>query len=341
METENKNTLIALESLNPIEVYNPGNIDTVLEKIFSEVKSQKTDISTDKGRKEIASLAYKVSRSKTFLDDLGKKLGEEAKAKLDAINSERKKVRDRLDTLKDEVRKPLTDWEDAEKNRVLAHETGLSKIIELGQMAENHWHNHSKEELADFLGSIKALNQTDWQEFQARATLASTEAASKVEASIVKRSKWEAEQAELARLRAAEAERIQKERDEKIARDAAEKAKRDAEEVAKKQAEDVERRERAAAREKAELEQRLQESERKAKRDQEAAVERERLRIENERLEAQKAEEQRERNKKHAAKINGEVLKALISESAISEEVGKIIVAKIAMGKIPHTKISY
>jgi len=34
------------------------------------------------------------------------------------VDAERKRMRDKLDALKDQVRKPLTDWENAEESRI-------------------------------------------------------------------------------------------------------------------------------------------------------------------------------------------------------------------------------
>ena len=64
--------LIVLESLNPIEVFTNNGLDKIIDKIEADIKSIVTDATTKKGRDEIASLAYKVARSKTTLDDMGK-----------------------------------------------------------------------------------------------------------------------------------------------------------------------------------------------------------------------------------------------------------------------------
>src|SRR5258708_3289999 len=73
----------------------------------------------------MASLASKVARSKTALNEMGKNLVSELKAKTGAIDSERRTIRERLDALKDEVRRPLTDWKNADKERIWAHEKAI------------------------------------------------------------------------------------------------------------------------------------------------------------------------------------------------------------------------
>ena len=50
------------------------NLDSILAEIESLATNFTPDISTAKGRKLIASQAYAVSRTKTFIDGLGKEL---------------------------------------------------------------------------------------------------------------------------------------------------------------------------------------------------------------------------------------------------------------------------
>jgi hypothetical protein len=66
-------------------------------------------------------MAHKVARSKTYIDNAGKDLVAELKALPKQIDESRRVVRERLDALKDEVRRPLTEWE-AEQERIKAEE---------------------------------------------------------------------------------------------------------------------------------------------------------------------------------------------------------------------------
>lgn len=105
---------LCLQNKTAAEIYMSG-LDEILEKIRKEATAETFDISTKTGREAMASNAYKVARSKTLIDDMGKKLGEDARKTLDAINADRKKAVDYLNALKDEVRAPLTALENAEK----------------------------------------------------------------------------------------------------------------------------------------------------------------------------------------------------------------------------------
>jgi len=82
-----------------------------LAQIRAEIDAFVPDVSTKKGRDAIASMAYKVAKSKTALDGLGKELVAELKQIPALIDAERKRMRDTLDAWRDEVRKPVDDWE--------------------------------------------------------------------------------------------------------------------------------------------------------------------------------------------------------------------------------------
>lgn len=350
--------LVVVEKLTPMVVFAPGGVNDILDKITREVRSAHTDISTKAGREAVASLAYKVARSKTALDEMGKELVAEWKTKAAAVDTERRTIRDRLDALKDEVRKPLTDWENAEKQRIADHEQAL---VSLAGMA----HFDVPPSAADIkfrLDALLALPARDWEEFAKRG--ADTEAATTValerqHAEAVKR---EAEAAELARLRAEQAAREQKERDDRIAAEAAERARVEAEAKAKREAEEaaakaeterkrveqekadaIARAEKAEADRKAaaaKAEQDAKDAAEAAERKQQQAIEAERKRVADEAAKVAAETAKREADKKHRAKINNEVLAAL-TLLGVEAELGKAIVGAIAKGEVPHTKIAY
>lgn len=120
--------LAVVQKLTPAVVFAPGGVQDILHKITREVRSAQTDISTKAGREAVASLAYKVARSKTALDEMGKTLVADWKSRSAAVDAERRTIREKLDELKDEVRKPLTDWENAEKQRINTHELAIAAI---------------------------------------------------------------------------------------------------------------------------------------------------------------------------------------------------------------------
>jgi len=103
--------LVEVRQMDAAVLFVGDGMDKLLKGIEERVSSHKADVSTSKGRDDLKSVAYQVSRAKTLIDNFGKSESEEAKKVIDRINPIRKIARDFLDALKERVRKPLTDWE--------------------------------------------------------------------------------------------------------------------------------------------------------------------------------------------------------------------------------------
>jgi vacuolar-type H+-ATPase subunit I/STV1 len=354
--------LMVLENINPIEVFSNNGLDSIIDKIEAEVKSVVTDPTTPKGRDEIKSLAYKVARSKTVIDDMGKALTEDWKKKSAAVDAERKRARERLDEIKEEVRKPLTEYENIEKQRVESLKTRLNDIDALIQSG---WAN--QEELSERLNSAKSISVDGWQEFTDQAMLKKKQAVSFFEAELEKLVKYNEQQVELEKLR----EEQRKQQEEKIAAEAAAKARLEAEAVAKIEQERIETEKKQAelraadekaradkaeadriasekaASEAAELA--LIKAEKDAKDAAELALKKERDRLIREQEAMAEAAAKREADLEHKASINREARTALIkvvsdvinSTSDKELEISHAIVVAIAKGEIPHVKINY
>jgi len=109
---EETGTALALIRTQPAAlIYAPGVLAGLVERIKSEVRRELAtlDVSRPKDKARIISLAANVASAKVSLDDAGKTLGEEARKQIDAINADRKWMREVLDPFKIEVRKPVTD----------------------------------------------------------------------------------------------------------------------------------------------------------------------------------------------------------------------------------------
>ena len=113
--------LVAVDQLNPVELFEKDGLKSVLDELQKRALDFTADVSTPSGRKEIASQAYKVARSKTLIDDMGKNHTKELRAALKSVDAKRKEARDFCDGLKQEVRQDLTDWE-AEQERIAQEE---------------------------------------------------------------------------------------------------------------------------------------------------------------------------------------------------------------------------
>ena len=105
------NALIVAEKLDVTVVFSDKGMAKLLDEIKTKVIAHVPNITTEQGRKDIISLAYKITRSKTLIDDLGKGVVADWKKKAKLIDEHRKTARDFLDDLKNTARQPLTDWE--------------------------------------------------------------------------------------------------------------------------------------------------------------------------------------------------------------------------------------
>lgn len=334
-----------------------GGAKALFDRIAEQARSVVPDLSTDKGRKAIASMARKVASTKTAFDAHGKELKEQYTVITNKIDADRKLFRDACDALRDEIRKPLTDWEQAEKDRIAKHEAAIRAVRSL---YDENTANQEAHVIKGYIFDIEKLEiDSFFEEFEQEAKLAKFETLEKLHTALVAREKYEAEQAELERLRKAEQERLQRERDEQIAKEAAEKATREAEEKARLEAERVARDKQEAEQREArlqaekeaallreeQLKQQAIEREKQAEIDRKNAVEQERLRIEAEnkaKADAELKEQQaREANKAYMKKISNEALKGLMEIEGISEELGKEILQAIHKGEVPHVSIKF
>jgi len=122
--------LVPIENVNALQLFDKEGkfLDGMLVGIRTEAMSFVPDLSTVDGRKFIAATAYNVARSKTTIDKAGKDLVAEQKAAIKEIDNRRKHSREYLDELRDEVRKPLTDWE-AEQEKIAQAEADADKLV--------------------------------------------------------------------------------------------------------------------------------------------------------------------------------------------------------------------
>ena len=317
--------LVVIEKKNAMAVFtNNDQLDPLIEAIEKEARSLVPDVTTKKGRDAIASMAHKVARSKTYIDNAGKALVAELKALPKQIDESRRVVRERLDALKDEVRRPLTEWE-AEQERIKSEES------------MNALHAEALEMNIKFDQELAAKFEADH------------------EMALLMNDAFDREQAD----KAAEAERQRIAHEEEIKRQAEEKAKREAAEQAQREIDAAAAREREAilAKERAEREQR--EAAERAEREKQAAVEAERRKAQEEadriRREAEqreqarlaeekrKADEQarREADVKHRKAVGTEIVKALLANTSITRDQAIEVLTAVKDGRIPHTGISY
>lgn len=262
MKTESLE-LAVIDTQNAVQIFTGGGMAAVLDGIEAKVRAIKLDPSTATGREEIRSVSYKIARTKTALDAEGKRLTEGWREATAKVNAERKKSAERLENLQEEVRKPLTEFENKEKARVSAHEEALREITGLQAMIQS-CPNMSLDLLLEHQADFnRMLPGYQWEEFAARAKDARSTCDKYLSSRIEDRKRFEAEQEELARLRKAQSDRLQRERDERLKAEAAETARMQAERKAKADADAEARRVIEAAekeRERVELKRKVEEN---------------------------------------------------------------------------------
>lgn len=187
------------------------------------------ELKTNKGREAYASMAYKIAKSKTALDAVGKKLSAEQKEVPKLIDAERKRVWDKLELWQKEVRKPLDDWQAAEDKRVDAHNDGIQAIKNLAVFTETPTAAFVAQIIEDL--ELVALDDS-WQEFLPEAAQAKDKSLKALKSMLADRTKVEADLAAIAKFNEEQAIRDQQERDAAIAREAVENAQREAEQRA-------------------------------------------------------------------------------------------------------------
>lgn len=317
--------LVVIEKKNAMAVFTSNDqLDPLIEAIEKEARSLVPDVTTKKGRDAIASMAHKVARSKTYIDNAGKDLVAELKALPKQIDESRRVVRERLDALKDEVRRPLTEWE-AEQERIKAEEAMLALHVEALAMNE------------EFDRQLAARIESDH------------------EMALLMNDAFDREQAD----KAAEAERQRIAREEEIKRLAAAAAAREVEQRAQREREEAAHREAVLKAQAEQAERDRIAAEQKAEADKQAAIEAERRKAQEEadriRREAEqreqarlaeekrKADEQarREADVKHRKTVGTDIVKALVANTSITRDQAIEVLTAIKDGNIPHTGISY
>ena len=336
-----------------VEAYKTeGGTQSLFDRIAEQARSVVPDLSTDKGRKAIASMARKVASSKTAFDAHGKELKEQYTAITSKIDADRKLFRDQCDALRDEIRKPLTDWENADKQRIIDIEVRINGL-------KQQFGSSLSVDIQNDIDRIQSIEIDDsFMEFQDKAKLQKYETIELLSKLLAEAKESEAKQAELEALRIAEQDRLQREHEERIAREATEKAHREVEEKARFEAERVQRekleaeqreallkaeKEAALLREE-QLKQQAIEREKQAEIDRQNAIEAERKRIEQEakaKAEAdRKAQEAREADKAHKKKVCDSILVEL-AKLNIDEQTGQDLIKAIYNNQIPNITIKF
>ncbi|WP_054915247.1 hypothetical protein [Pseudomonas sp. NBRC 111117] len=358
---------------NAPAIYVLGGLKPFLEHTRSQVCGEVPDLTTRKGRERIASLAAEVSRSKKAVENPGRDYLRRLKEMPKVVEAELREFVTEMDKLRDEVRRPLNDWQAAEDARVDRHNSAIAHL----KLNAQDLDGITAEDLADRIAKVEAVALGEqWQEFEAEAARAKDDSLKVLRTALAARQQYEAGQAELARLRREADERAEQDRiriaqeaaveqerqrvaqEQQAAREAAARREKELIDQAaaqereaenqrlqlKLQAEQAERAREQAEADRVAAEQRMEQERRDAARRQEEAAEQarqeERRRADAAASEILRQQEAREADKAHKAKINRAALDAFIA-GGMPEDCAKQAVTLIAQRRIPNISISY
>ena len=359
--SEQQNTELALPVITEDKypaLYVSGGLDPYYQQIRNQVLSEVPDLSTKKGIARIKSLAAMVSSSKVAIEKPGREYLKQLKEMPKVIEAELRDWNQKMDALRDEVRQPVTELENKEKARIAALDQRIAAIQELGDKATIE---SPSAEIQLWIGELEVIViDASWDEYQDRAGVAKDAAKFKLSSALQNRLTFEAQQAEIERLKAEQAKREQEERERQIA----EKARVEAEQKALREKIEAEQREQAAKDAQAKAEQDAKDAQERLIREQQESAERERQAAE--RAAQQERQRQIEEQKRinyeaeqarieaeikaadieHRKKVNNEALNDLIACAKskgveLPELAAKSIISSIASGKIRHTSLNY
>lgn len=311
------NELVVIEQATALDLFTaPEKVNQMLAHIKTlaeeERKELDSDLSVAKNRKAFASLAYKVTQTKTAIDKAGKLVVDDLKELPKKVDAARKLFRDELDLLSDDIRKPVTEYELEEKAREEAE--ALKKKIKL-----DHEEALQMNELFDLRKAEEERQRIAREEELKRQA---------------------AEQARLEAERKAQQEIEAAAQREREAKEAAERAEREKQEA-------IQRAEQAAKEAKEKAERDAKEAQERAECEKQAAIEAERKKA-HEAEQARLAEEERKRqedakrqeDKEHRRVFNQEALKALVS-NGFDEKLATEFIKLVAGNQIPHITMNY
>lgn len=336
-----------------------GNVsaDDYLSSLRPMVNGAQFDVATKAGREGIVSLAASVRKRKAAIDKTRLDLTEKWRTQTAEVNAKGKAITEKLAELAEEIRAPVTAWENSEAARIAEADAIIRKLED----AKLITFGMASSDVAARLEQIRGLNlnaeilgvRTEMaEELKADAVTKLTQAVADLKAQ-------EAQARELEQLRAEQAaaeERRQREEQERAAaaaREAAakaeaerlERARAEAAERAKREAEEQARREQEER--EAEAQRQIEEANRRAA-EAERAKQAERDRIERLAREAREREEaaaeaqrKREADIAHRAEVIQKAADALIGIPGMTQKMAKAVLHEIAAGTVPAVRIAF
>ena len=159
------NTLVPIEEFGAITVFEPANIDSIVDGIREAALAEVFDPTCPKSRKACKSHARKVVTARNTLSGLAKDLSDDHYNQYKAITAVRIPMEKALDEIRDEVKKPVVDWENAELARCERHEAMIENIRE----ASDDLNRYDIESIGLSIDWVEAQDTSKLEEFRDQA----------------------------------------------------------------------------------------------------------------------------------------------------------------------------
>jgi len=314
-------------------LYVPNGLDAYLDQIRQQV-NEVPDLSTAKGRARVASLAAQVSRSKVAIEKPGRDYLKRLKELPKDVEAELRRWVTECDTLRDEVRRPLTEWE-AEQERIAAEKAAEDERLRIEAEQKAAEEALKKQIESDHEMGLLLNDKFDRDAAEAKAEAERQRAAHEEE---IRR-----QAAEQARIEAELA--AQREREAAAKREADLQAAKERAEADAKAAQERAEREAREAQERAERQ--AQEARERAEREKQAAIEAEQRKA-REAEAARLAEEKRIADEAaartadvaHRKAVNNKALADFVA-IGLTEEQARNVITAIAKGEVTAIRITY
>lgn len=226
-----------------VVLFDQAKFDAFYAKLKADVDAVPVDLTTKKGRDAIASVSAKVRSEKASIDKDRLRLTAEWRNMTAQVNGAWNGIKEQLDALAVEARKPLTEWEAAEEARKTKCDEIINRLARDGMVSID---DTADDVRARGMAAYETvLDPTLFGDKLDAAQKAKDHAVGTLKAALARLTREEAERAELQRLRDEAAARAEADRI------AAEQAEAELVEAARVEAERV-----AAEQAKAEAEQR-------------------------------------------------------------------------------------
>lgn len=217
--------LIVIEALKPKEVFGTTNGVTELLKELKEVAKPKLPADTAEGREERRTLAANIARAKTGVFNMGKDYVADLKKITKDVDAKKRIWFDEAEAYQHAVRKPLTDYEDAEKARIAGHKGKIQQMRDL--MAFDY--EPTSADVEERISKVTALAMAEFEEFKEEAQTVADNANGRLGEKLAAVIKAEEDAAELEAARIALAAQAEKDRVAQVQKEADEKAAKKAE----------------------------------------------------------------------------------------------------------------